>query len=100
MACCKRTLLILTAAATLLLPGGVASAQEARWAPRNVEVTGRSEASGCAAARTQVAAEARKYLGLNIRECTCRAIASKGNGPSAGYRCRLTYEVLVRMSSR
>lgn len=100
MACCKRTLLILSAAATLLSPGGVASAQEVRWAPRNVEVTGRSEASGCAAARTQVAAEARKYLGLNIRECTCRAIVSKGDGPSAGYRCRLAYEVLVRMSSR
>ncbi|WP_152998623.1 hypothetical protein [Sphingopyxis sp. H115] len=84
------TALICAAAA----PG--ASAQDARWAVRTVDATGRSEAGGCAAARARAVAEARKYLGLNIRTCACAPVASKGDGPSAGYRCRVTYEVLVR----
>lgn len=76
-----------------------AAAQDARWAVRTVEAQGRSEAGGCANARVRAAAEARKYLGLNVKGCTCAPIASKGNGPSAGYWCRVTYEVLVRTSS-
>lgn len=76
-----------------------ASAQDARWAVRTVDAQGRSETGGCAAARARAMAEARKYLGLNIRGCACAPIASKGDGPSAAYRCRVTYEVLVRTSS-
>lgn len=76
-----------------------ASAQDARWIARTVDAQGRSEAGGCVAARARATAEARKYLGLNIRECACESIASKGDGPPAVYRCRVTYEVLVRKNS-
>lgn len=99
MAFHMRSLVSLLGALVLLPTGTGALAQDARWAMRTVDATGRTEADGCAAARTQVRAEARKYQGLNIRGCTCAPVASKGDGPSAGYRCRVTYEVLVRTSS-
>ena len=51
------------------------------------------------AAAVRAATEARKYLGLNIRGCICAPIGSKSDGLSAAYRCRVTYEVLVRTSS-
>ena len=51
------------------------------------------------AARARAADEARKYLGLNTRGCACVPIASKSDGPSAAYRCRVSYEVLVRAGS-
>lgn len=99
MACRKRTLLTLLWSAGLLPMGGIASAQDGRWVTRTVDAQGRSEAGGCAAARTRAATEARKYLGLNIRGCICAPIGSKSDGLSAAYRCRVTYEVLVRTSS-
>lgn len=99
MACRKRTLLVLLWCACVLPMGDIAFAQDARWAVRTVDAQGRSESAGCAAARTRAMVEARKYLGLNIRGCTCVPIASKGDGPSALYRCRVTYEVLVRTRS-
>lgn len=99
MACRKRALLTLLWSASLLPIGGIASAQDARWVARTVDAQGRSEAGGCAAARARATTEARKYLGLNIRECACEPVASKGNGPLAVYHCRVTYEVLVRKNS-
>lgn len=94
-----RIAFVMVASAPLALWFGPAAAQDARWAVRTTHAQGRSEGGGCAAARTRAMDEARKYLGLNLRGCTCAPIASKGDGPSAGYRCRVTYEVLVRTSS-
>ncbi|ALC11487.1 hypothetical protein [Sphingopyxis sp. 113P3] len=94
-----RIAFVMVASAPLALWFGPAAAQDARWAVRTADAQGRSEGGGCAAARTRAMDEARKYLGLNIRGCTCAPIASKGDGPSAVYRCRVTYEVLVRTSS-
>jgi len=92
----QKLLSSLVAAALFIVP---AAAQDARWAVRTVEAQGRSEASGCAAARARAADEARKYLGLNTRGCACVPIASKSDGPSAAYRCRVSYEVLIRAGS-
>lgn len=89
--------LALAATAFSVVP---AAAQDARWTVRTVDAQGRSEAVGCANARVRAATEARKYLGLNLKGCVCAPIASKGDGPSAGYRCRVTYEVLVRTGSQ
>ncbi|WP_139375860.1 hypothetical protein [Sphingopyxis flava] len=93
-----RIVFVMAALAPLVL-WPFSAAQDARWTVRTVDAQGRGEAGGCAAARARAAADARKYLGLNIRRCACAPIASKGDGPSAGYRCQVTYEVLVRTSS-
>ncbi|QCB55661.1 hypothetical protein E5675_15280 [Sphingopyxis sp. PAMC25046] len=91
---------VMIASAPLALWSDPGAARDARWTMRAVDAQGRDEAGGCAAARVRAAAEARKYLGLNIGRCVCVPIASKGDGPTAGYRCRLTYEVLVRSGSQ
>ena len=94
-----RIAFVMAASAPLVLWSDPGAAQDARWTVRTADAQGRSEAGGCVAARARAAADARKHLGLNIRGCACAPIASKGDGPSGGYRCRVTYEVLVRTSS-
>lgn len=92
-------LLLLSMACVAPAVSVAAAAPDAHWSIRTSDAFGRSEADGCAKARARAAEEARRYQGLNIRDCSCAPVASKGDGPTAGYRCRLVYEVLVRTGS-
>ncbi|MEL7739743.1 hypothetical protein AAG614_15265 [Citromicrobium bathyomarinum] len=87
-----RTLLLSLLAIAAIAP---AQAQGGAWVRQTLVVTDRGAEAGCAKARAQALAKARQHRGLNIIDCSCAPVATKADGPVAGVRCALTYEVLT-----
>ena len=95
----KTVAIAMVVCASLAASAVSGTAQDAQWMMHAKTFTGRSEVETCRTERADAAKTARAHLGLNIKSCECVPVAVKVDGPSAGYFCRFTYEILVRKSS-